>query len=219
MRAAPLNLTDLADAVVEATPAMNEEEQRLGIALYRLLAAGSPVDVSRAASAANLPEPPVTATLDRWPGVFSDGDGRVVGFWGLALDELTPTHRVELGGRILYAWCAWDTLFLPGLLGSTARVTSSDPTTADSISLTVSPTGIEQMSHPQGVVSFMAPDGAFDDGVVENFCHLVHFFTNGTTGDRWILERPGTFLLPLTDAFELGTLVNHRKYPAILGEL
>jgi len=36
-------------------------------------------------------------------------------------------HALQFDGRTLYAWCAWDTLFLPELLGRPARVTSTDP--------------------------------------------------------------------------------------------
>ncbi|MHB1834417.1 MAG: organomercurial lyase [Solirubrobacteraceae bacterium] len=54
--------------------------------------------------------------VGRWPRVFRDGDGRVVGFMGLSVVEFGG-HRIELDGRRLTAWCAWDTLFLPGLLG------------------------------------------------------------------------------------------------------
>jgi alkylmercury lyase len=51
--------------------------------------------------------------------VFRDEEGRVVGFMGLSVVAFGE-HRIELGGRTLTAWCAWDALFLPELLGEAA---------------------------------------------------------------------------------------------------
>ena len=45
-----------------------------------------------------------------------DERGHVIGHGGLALDE--TVHRFDVDGRRLHAWCAWDTLFLPELLGA-----------------------------------------------------------------------------------------------------
>jgi alkylmercury lyase len=120
----PLTMDKLADALIGAAPDLDPAGQRLFIATYRLLAAGHPVTSAELARAAGLPEPPVADALGRWPGVFTDRQGRVTGFWGLAIGELSPAHRFESGGQVLYAWCAWDTLFLPARLGQDARVIS-----------------------------------------------------------------------------------------------
>src|SRR5262249_14632544 len=117
--------------------------------------------------------------------VFTDGQGRITGFWGLAISELSPAHRYESGGQVLYAWCAWDTLFLPARLGQAARVTSACPVTGELIQLTVTPDGVTETSHPGAVVSFLRPDGPFDSGVIESFCHFVHFFASRQAGGPW----------------------------------
>ena len=51
--------------------------------------------------------------------------------------------------------------------------------------------------------------------VIQTFCHFVHFFTSGEAGESWTAEHPGTFLLSLEDAFELGRLVNARNFPSL----
>jgi alkylmercury lyase len=213
----PLTMDKLADALIGAAPDLDPAGQRLFIATYRLLAAGHPVTSAELARAAGLPEPAVADALGRWPGVFTDSQGRVTGFWGLAIGELSPAHRFESGGRILYAWCAWDTLFLPGRLGQDARVTSTCPTTGEMIELTVGPDGITGTSHPGAVVSFLRPDGPFDSGVVQSFCHFVHFFASRQAGERWVVGHPGTFLLTLGEAAELAARVNQRMFPDALG--
>jgi hypothetical protein len=39
-----------------------------------------------------------------------DDQSRVVGFWGIDAEHLTPTHAIAVDGTNVYAWCAWDTL-------------------------------------------------------------------------------------------------------------
>ncbi|MGH7575101.1 MAG: organomercurial lyase [Longimicrobiales bacterium] len=40
-------------------------------------------------------------------------------------------HRFEIDARTLGTWCAWDSLFIPELLGEAARVQSTDPETGE----------------------------------------------------------------------------------------
>jgi len=210
------SLDELAGAIAAALPDLDPAGQRLAITLYRLLAAGRPVAAADLAAAAGFPGPAVAETLGSWPAVFTDGQGRVTGFWGLAISELSPAHRYQSGGQVLYAWCAWDTLFLPGRLGRAARVTSACPVTGEPIELTVTPAGVTETSHPEAVVSFLRPDGPFDAGVIESFCHFVHFFARRQAGEQWTAGHPGTFLLTLGEAADLASQGNRRMFPDVL---
>jgi alkylmercury lyase len=169
------------------------------------------------AATTGLPEPAVAETLGSWPAVFTDRQGQVSGFWGLAISELSPAHRYQSGGRVLYAWCAWDTLFLPARLGQPARVTSACPVTGELIQLTVAPDGVTETSHPDVVVSFLRPGGPFDSGVIESFCHFVHFFASRQPGEQWAAGHPGTFLLTLGEAADLAARTNSQIFPDVLG--
>src|SRR5438105_3553591 len=81
---------------------------------------------------------------------------RITGYWGLAL---SPTaHRFLIRGRLLYTWCAWDSLFIPELLGESARVESSCPQTKSRIHLTVTPRGVIDLDPAGAVVSLVTPD-------------------------------------------------------------
>ena len=83
-----------------------------------------------------------------------DDHGRVVAFSGLSL---TPTaHRFTVAGRTLYTWCAWDTLFLPALLGQSARVESPCPITGTAVRLEVEPSGVRDVDPEEVWVSFPA---------------------------------------------------------------
>ena len=96
-------------------------------------------------------------------------------------------------------------------------MTSACPVTGEPIELTVTPEGISRTSHPEAVVSFLRPDGPFDSGVIENFCHFVHFFASRQAGEQWTAGHPGTFLLTLGEAAGLAARANRRMFPDALG--
>jgi alkylmercury lyase len=212
-----IDVAELAGSVAKASRVSGETEERVALAIYRGLAEGEPVRVDGLASEVGIPATEAEALLERWPGVFRDSQGRIVGFWGLTIEKLTPTHRIRLDGRDLFAWCAWDTLFLPGLIGKAARVESDCPTTGETISLEVGPDGVGDVSHPSAVVSFLRPEREFDADVIDSFCHFVLFFANEDAGARWVRDHEGTFLLSLEEAFELGRLVNEQNFPSTIG--
>ena len=199
----------LAQKIKTASPALGSNERQLAVKLYRLLGEGKPVSPRRLARAINLPETRILEILGSWPGVYYDGEGSVIGFWGLALGEMP--QRFEVDGRTLYTWCAWDSLFIPDLLGKTARVSSADPVTKEKISLVVGPDGIKAITPATTVVSFLTPDRPFDQDVIMSFCHFVHFFASPESAKKWTTEHPGTFQLSVDDAWALGQVMNQRK--------
>jgi alkylmercury lyase len=205
----------LADRLTAAMPRLDTTEQRIALTLIRQLALGAPVGASRLASAAELSEAQITNTLDHLPGVFRDEEQRVTGFMGLTVVEMGH-HRIHLDGRPLSAWCAWDTLFLPELLGETAYVSSRSPASGAEISLTVTTTGPTDLAPADTVVSFLLPESEFDAGVIQRFCHFVHFFASPEDSAQWTAEHPGTFLLTVEDAYSLGELTNRAAFGAAL---
>lgn len=206
----------LANELIAAVPRLDADKQTIAIALLRLLAEGAPVSDRALAAASGASEEKTRDALASWPGVFRDEDGRVVGFMGLSVVEFGE-HRIEVGGRTLTAWCAWDTLFLPELLGQTARVHSRSPVTGEQISLTVGPDGPSQ-THPGGtVLTFLTPERPFDADVVRSFCHFVNFFASERAAREWAARRPGTFTLSIEQGFQLGQRINAARFGRALG--
>jgi alkylmercury lyase len=143
--------------------------------------------------------------------VYYDGEERITGYWGLALPQMA--HRFLIDGKTLYAWCAWDTLFIPELLGQTVRVESNCPETRRRIRLTVAPQGVSDLDPPGAVMSLLTPEATkVRENVVANFCHYVHFFHSAEAGENWISEHPGTFILSIEEAFALGKGKNAAQY-------
>jgi alkylmercury lyase len=209
------NLTELTDALIGAFPELDDVKRRVALATYRRLARGEPAPRREIAIEAGLGEAEVRRILDDWIGVYSDSRGSVIGFWGLAIAKMK--HRFEVDGVRLYAWCAWDTLFLSELLEKTAQVESTCETSGDRVRLTVSPHGVEFGEPVSPVVSFLKPVAAHcQQNIIQSFCHYIHFFRSGADGEAWIAKNPGTFLLTLDEAVRLARLKNDRQFSGYL---
>ena len=217
MRTDFLNAEALALELADAMPKLDEQKQRVAIALFRLLAEGEPVAVKRLVERTGLSLDETQALLESWPGVYFD-DARVVGFWGLALAHMP--HRLNVEGRELRAWCAWDTLFLPELIGKPAKVESRCPATGETITLRVVPgEGVVDLSPSTAVVSFLRPGRPFDADVIISFCHFVHFFRDEAAAGDWTARHEHTFWLSIDEGFEIGRIGNQVKFGAGLSAL
>lgn len=204
----PPSPDELVDALRAAGGELDSDQRSVALATYRLLAAGSPVTNADLARTTGVDESTIVDYFSEWPGVFRNSDGAVIGFQGLALDPLDPTYELrdhDTNEPVGYAWCAWDTLFLPKLLGRVLDITSSDGHTGEPVTLTVGPDGTQRVTPPGVVVSFAAPDGPWDADVLTTFCHKVLFFTDPANADAWIATQPDElFTLGVGDAFEAG---------------
>ena len=208
------DLDSLSRFFVTAFPGMDADEQRLARTIYQRLAEGEALSTGHLARELGRSSGQIEPLLDRWGGVFHDSDGKIVGFWGIAVGE--TRHRMEMDGHVSYGWCAWDTLFIPELVGSTAQVTSTCAGSGETIRLTVSPQRV-QAEKPGIVVSFLIPEPEkIETNIVTGFCHAVCFFRSREVGETWAARHPGTFLLTLDEAFAVGKKVNASRYANVL---
>lgn len=205
--------SSLAAELVTSAPPLTEREQKLAICLYRLLAKGEPVEAALLADRAELARDEVERALAEWPRIFRDERGRVIGFLGLSIRPMA--HRLSVGGRTLYAWCAFDTLFLPELLGASADVEACCPIAGEPITLTVNGTEVRDVHPAQTVLSYLHKDEPLDENVINAFCHHIHFFANADAAAEWTTEHEGTFTISLADGSEIARLTNRGRYPAV----
>jgi alkylmercury lyase len=183
-----VSLPSLADSLAGSFPCCDDAPLALG--LLHQLARGEPVTVG--------------TVLDGWPNVHRDEQGRVVAFAGLSL---TPTrHGFDVAGRRLYTWCAWDTLFLPALIGREARVTSTCAVTGTEVRLSVGPAGVRDAEPAGLLVSFPAPASTVATDITASFCRHVHFLAGRDAAEAWLAYNQGGLALSLDDAVELGRL-------------
>lgn len=211
------NLDQYWAALEKALPVFDEDERVAAVALYRELARGSAVRPEQLAGALGVTTDEAESLLAR-PSirclVYPDDDGYVLGFGGLAAARMA--HELRLDGRTLWTWCAWDSLFIPEILGEKAEVESRDPRTGATIRLTVGPEGVRAKEPEAPVVSFVAADAeqfnTSAENVMGSFCHFVFFFESRASGEAWTAENAGTFILSLDEAAELAHRLNRRTW-------
>ncbi|MDA8291501.1 MAG: organomercurial lyase [Actinomycetota bacterium] len=210
-----------------ALPSLAPEERVVGLALYGLLAAGAPCTAEELASRSGLTAGRVGELLASLPTATVEA-GAVTGFLGLRVGE--GRHRVRFllrqggeEGTELAAWCAWDALFIPSLVGLRAEVRSRCPSTGAPISLEVDPHDGVVRASPEGVVlTFLTDPAPFCGDLVAGFCRWIHFFTGAEAAARWsggarARERggaPGIAVLSLADGIAVGRLTNEAIFGA-----
>ncbi|HUJ86472.1 MAG TPA: organomercurial lyase [Burkholderiales bacterium] len=200
--------------MLAAFPELDELDQRLSIALYRELARGEPVAVQMLATRLDAGADEIARRLAQWPALQRDERRRIVGYWGLTI--VPSRHRLRIGERDLYAWCAWDTLFLPALLGARAEVQSTCRATGASVRLTVGPDAIDAAPSTELALSFVLPEvQKLRSDVVASFCRHVHFFGSRELAHSYLDPQSSAFVLTLAEAFEAGRLRNRSRYWAI----
>ena len=204
--------------IVQVFPSLDRFEQRLSLELYRLLSGGQPVARADLAARLQASVEIVNRILDGWPGVFSDSEQRIVGYWGLSIAAAYASpHQLTIDGQRLSAWCAWDTLFLPHLLAKPAQVESKSPGLGHVVELVVTPTGLDCVEPKDVHVSFLMPDAAgVQKDIVTTFCHFVHFFPSRTEGEAWAAQHPGTFILSVEVAHAIAVGKNQAQYGEVL---
>ena len=209
-----MDIPALAAEFTAAHPKLDLAQQRLTLALFRLLGRGEPVAPEDLAARAELPLEAVVSELDRWAMVHRDEHGRVRAFGGLSLER--TSHELEVDGRTLYTWCALDTLFLPELLGRPTRVRSTCPQTGQAISLTVDANGPRGVVPPAAVMSLHGAGGMDLEDVIGTFCCYVHFFVDEDAARAWTQRNEGSYVVSLVEGFQYGRLYNHGRLGAAL---
>jgi len=216
-----VSLDQMSEVVVQAFPALDPQEQRAGIVLYRLLAGGNPIalpELTQALQWTGVPAGQFLSTSNLRNLVEWGTNQTVIGFGGLTSRH--SRHSLVFNDRRLYTWCAWDAMFIPELLGVTAMIESVCPETGNPVRLRVDSNGIERMSDREPVLSFTVPDHANQvtstDQTILSFCSYVNLFDSRQAGTTWISTRPGTFLLSVADGFTLAKHYNSARYGAIL---
>jgi alkylmercury lyase len=201
----------LAQRLLPVFPKLEATGRRLALGLYRELARGAAVLPRALAARLGMPADKIIGQLRNWPGVYYDGEQRVIGFWGLTIAPMP--HRLRIRGRELYAWCAWDTLFLPELVDADIDVQSTCRASGRAVRLSATRAGVERASPAGMVLSFLVPEAqAVNTNVITSFCHHVHFFRSSRAALAWLAERPNLFPLSLADAYELGRCINRARY-------
>src|SRR5262245_41992663 len=110
----------------EVSAILNREVS--GAAFRQLLRTGTAAPISDLAAALDRPELEIESAAEKLKGeggILVDDRGRIVGSAGLSIGP--DRHRIELGDRTFWTWCAYDILGIVGALGADATAYSASP--------------------------------------------------------------------------------------------
>ena len=211
-----IDVEALAARVASTFPELTDRGRLVALETYRTLALGEPVPDYAIAAATGLQIIEVTEEMEGWPSIYRSESGRIMGFWGLALED--TGHSFKVDGRQLYTWCAWDTLFLPELLGQDATIESVSGVTGEVIVIEVG-NGTLKADPATAVVSFVDPAQGQVDGerIISTFCHHILFFSARDEGEAWASAAGnGALILSIEEAFQIGRTFNELRFGAAL---
>ncbi len=192
-------------------PEFGEDNSRILIKMWRTLGRGEPVTQEMTVNAAR--ELGISyETVDEFlrPMSERDPDDNIIGLMGLSLNQ-DWAHRLTVGGRAFRTWCAWDTLFLPAILGEEVMVESDSPVSGETVRLNVTPDGVCSARPEGAVVSIATIDPEIHDvssveAIWSNFCHQVFFFPSMDEASEWGQGKNNIELVSVADGFEVGRL-------------
>lgn len=176
---------------------------RLTVRTVQALSRGRPIARSELVDLWGMPSGAVNDVLEASVTAGQaevDPEGRLVG----GVLTLDPTdHQITFGDRTVFAWCSFDALWAPAVVGETARIRSTDPVTGGTIDLTVSPSGVEDVRPAEAVVTVVGADAAADGGRDSPRCTHMLFFESRASALEWTDEVPGVAILTPAEAREI----------------
>ncbi len=138
------------------------------------------------------------------PDVELDQAGNIVGLGA----TLVPTsHRFQMGGRLLYTWCAFDTVLFPPSLHVEAQVQSTCPVTGQPITFVATPEGTVLNLLPAGSVMSLIVPANRGDCTRATFCQQSLFFQSEQAASTFLADHPDALLLSVEEAAYVGRLV------------
>jgi alkylmercury lyase len=202
-----LTKDELIEAYRKAYDAIPQEaldlDLRVTISTMQALAKGKPVSPDQLAKVWEMPLEQVRLILagaSEAGQAEVDSQGDLVG----AVLSLIPTdHRISMGGKQLYAWCAYDAIYAPGVVGKTAQITSRDPVTGEPIGIAITPDGIADLQPEGSVVSVVGGDTDMKGGPESPRCSQMLFFGSRETADKWLQGRADVSVLTVEEVFEI----------------
>jgi len=191
---------------------LSPEQRTFELAILRTLAEGRPVSPQQIAASTKLALNAVRGIFQslREGGADFDAQGNLV---GMVLTLIPTPHEFRVKDKQLYAWCALDTLFLPGLIGAPADIISTCPATGAEVRLTMTPEGIDSAHPTDAVLSVVVPGFSAackpgqPGGAQGPVCSSMHFFRDRQAASTWLVAHPDLAMLALKEAWELARRV------------
>jgi alkylmercury lyase len=190
--------------VLEGIPReMIELDMRVTFLTIQAFAEDQPLSAEQLAEMWQMPIEQVQTILKQGAEKGSaelDSSGNLI---GAVLTTVPTHHRIQVNGQTMYAWCSYDAIYIPGILGKRAEIESTDPISHERIRLTVAPDGIVDY-HPSGtVVSIVTGEAASSTGPNSPRCSQMLFFASRESAAIWAEDRLGIAILTVEEVYQL----------------
>jgi alkylmercury lyase len=180
-----------------------ELDLRVTFKTIQALAKGDPVSPAQLAQTWDMPLEQVLAILKQAEAngqVEINARGDLVG----AVLSLNPTqHQISMDNQRFYAWCAYDAMYAPGVIGKPAQIVSKDAVTGKMIQVSITPDGVEIVQPESAVVSIVSAEEDMRAGPESTRCTHMLFFESRESAEQWMQGRTGVSILTVEEVFEL----------------
>ena len=180
-----------------------EAELRLQVIAIQLLSKGEPVSPDQLAKAWGLPIEHVQSIFEQASALGTlqlDESGNMV---GTAISLVPSNHKFKIDGKKLYAWCAYDAIYAPGVIGKNAIIDSVDPISNGTIRIKVSPEGVTESEPKEIFATVVGMDADARGGAESPRCNQMYFFASEENASKWAADHPGVAIMTVDQLFNV----------------
>ncbi len=185
------------------------EQEDLCLPIIQQVARGKPVTKAELQVSLRLNQDELEQRLAHLPDTEFDQYGNIVG-WGVTL--LPTTHQLQIDGKALYTWCAFDTVLFPTSLHEEAQDQSSCAQTGQRITYVAPPEdGVKDLTPVGSVMSLILP-AERSQCVRDTFCYQSLFFQSEPAASVFLAAHPEAILLSVEEAALVGRWVAQSRF-------
>jgi len=180
-----------------------EAELRLQVVALQFLSKGEPVSPESLVEAWGMPIENVHAIFEQASALGTlqlDDSGNMV---GTAISLVPSSHKFQIDGKKLYAWCAYDAIYAPGVIGKNAIIDSVDPISNELIRIKVSPEGVTESEPKEIFATVVGMEADARGGAESPRCNQMQFFVSEENASRWATDHSGVSIMTVDQLFDV----------------
>ncbi len=172
--------------------------------IVRQVTRGKPIASTALQASLQVNQNELEQRLAQFPDVEFDRAGNIV---GLGVTLVPTSHRFQIGGKLLYTWCAFDTVLFPPSLHVEAQVQSTCPVSGQSITFAATPEGTVLDLLPAGSVMSLIVPAERCDCTRATFCQQSLLFQSEQAASTFLTTHLEALILSVEEAAYVGRLV------------
>lgn len=173
------------------------EQEDLCFSILQQVSRGKSLSKAALSTSLEISQNELEQRLAHLPDTEYDHEGDIIG-WGVTL--MPTRHRFQIDGKVLFTWCAFDTVLFPLTLGRTAQVSSTCLVTEHPITFVATPEGVvRDLTPAHSVMSLIIPANR-QECVRATFCEHSLFFSSEQAASSYLASHPEAVLLSIEEA-------------------